>query len=333
MADVQSGYGIATEYESSSQMRIRILIIFLIAAAAALGQRAGRLIVAAEPKDHELPDLQLDDISVHVDSKPAWVTSWTPLTGDHAQLQLYVVIDDADSTRLSLQFGDLKRFIASQPASTQIGLAYLTYGTAEIAQPPTADHARAADALRLPLGESGIDASPYVALADLIGKWPPAEGRREMLVIMSGIDPYYQSPDLSDPYFTRAIEAAQKAGIVVSSISYASAGHFGHSFFRVTWGQNYLSMLDEELGGEFYWQGLSSPVSFQSSLTEFSDWLKHQYLLTVETESAGKPGLAPVRVMTAKRGVSMVTASKISLDEPFGLGPSGQADPPSLRGR
>jgi hypothetical protein len=305
----------------------------LIATAAALGQQAGRLIVTAEPKDHELPALQRDDISVDVDSKPARVTSWTPLTGDHAQLQLYIVIDDADSTKLSLQFGDLKHFIASQPASTQVGIAYLRYGTAEIVQAPTADHARAADALRLPLGESGIDASPYVALADLIAKWPPAEGRREMLVIMSGIDPYYQSPDLFDPYLTHAIEAAQKAGIVVSSIYYASAGHFGHSFFRVTWGQNYLSMLDEDLGGEFYWQGLSSPVSFQPFLTEFSDWLNHQYLLTVETASSGKPGLKPVRVMTTKRGVSLVTASKIYLNEPSSLGPSSQAYPPSLRGR
>jgi len=314
-------------------VRIHFLTVLLITAAAAPGQQAGHLIVSAEPKDHELPVLQADDISVEVDHEPARVVSWTPFTGDRTQLQLYIVIDDADSTQLSLQFGDLKHFIASQPASTQIGLAYLRYGTAQIAQAPTADHARAADALRLPLAESGIDASPYIALADLIKKWPPAEGRREMLVIMSGIDPYYQSPDLFDPYLAQAIETAQKAGIVVSSVYYANAGHSGHSFFRVTWGQNYLSMLDEELGGEFYWQGLSSPISFQPFLTEFSGWLQHQYLLTVETAAAGKPELKAVRVTTARRGVSLVTASKIYLDEPSRLGASSRAYPPSWRGR
>lgn len=148
-----------------------------------------------------------------------------------------------------------------------------------------------------------------------------------MLVIMSGIDPYYQSPDMFDPYLTGAIEAAQKAGIVVSSIYYSNAGHFGHSFYRVTWGQNYLSLLDEDLGGEFYWQGLSSPVSFQPFLTAFSDWLTHQYLLTVETESSGKPELKPVSVTTTRRSVSLVAASKIYVSSSSSVLP-GQSYPP-----
>jgi hypothetical protein len=297
-------------------MIMRFVGIVCISAPAVLGQQSGRLIVSAESKDHELPVLQRDDISVEVDKKPARVLSWTPLSGDQAHLQLYIVIDDADNTTLSLQFGDLKDFINSQPASTEIGIAYLRYGTAEIAQAPSSDHTRAANALRLPLGEPGIDASPYLALKDLINKWPLAEGRREILAIMSGIDPYYQSPDMLDPYLTQAIEVAQKAGVVISSIYYSSEGHFGHSFFRMSWGQNYLSMLDEALGGEFYWQGLSNPVALQPFLAEFSDWLTHQYLVRIEAASSRKPELRPVRVVTAKRGVSLVAASKIYLGSP-----------------
>jgi hypothetical protein len=219
-----------------------------------------------------------------------------------------------------VQFGDLKSFINSQPAKTQIGIAYLRYGAAQIAQVPTADHARAAKALRLPLGDPGIDASPYVGLSDLMKKWPPAESRREMLLIMSGIDPYYESPDMFDPYLQQAIEAAQKAGIVASSIYFASAGHFGHSFYRTTWGQNYLSQLDEDLGGEFYWQGLTNPVSFQPFLSEFSKWFTHQYLLTVQTDTAEKPGLEPVTVM-GKHSISLHAASKIYLGATDSTGP------------
>lgn len=308
-------------------MRIGIIGTVCVATAAAFGQQSGRLIVTAEAKDHASEIVQRDDISVEVDKKPARVVSWVPATGEQAPLQLYIVIDDAESTNLSVQFGDLKKFINTQPGSTQIGLAYLRYGTAEIAQTPTADHGRAAKALRLPLGEAGIDASPYVGLQDLIKKWPAADGRREMLVIMSGIDPYYQSPDMFDPYLAGAIEAAQKAGIVISSIYYGGEGHSGHSFYRVTWGQNYLSMLDEELGGEFYWEGTSNPVSLQPFLTRFSNWLAHQYLLTVEAEPSGKPELKPVGVTTVKRGVSLVAPSKIYLSGAPPRGARSNAEP------
>lgn len=297
-------------------MRMRLIALVCIVTAAALGQQRGSLIVSAEAKDHQSPVLQRDDISAEVDHKPARVASWTPLTGDQAALQLYIVIDDADSTTLGVQFNDLKNFINSQPATTQIGIAYLQFGTAKIAQAPTADHARAAKALRIPLGETGIDASPYVALSDLISKWPPAEGRREVLAIMSGIDPYYQSPDVFDPYLEQAVTAAQKAGIVISSLYYSSEGHFGHSFYRITWGQNYLSLLDEDTGGEYYWQGFSNPVSFQPFLAEFSTWLTHQYRLTIEVNSSGKPELKPVRVTTKRQGLSLVAPSKIYLGGP-----------------
>jgi len=301
-------------------MCIRFLSVVCLTVTAALGQLTGRLIVSAEGKDHQTPEVERDDVRVEVNRRAVRVTSWTRLAGDQAGLQLYIVIDDADSTELGVQFGDLKNFINEQPATTQIGIAYLRYGAAEIAQAPTADHARAAKALRIPLGDPGIDASPYVALSDLMKKWPPAEGRREMLLIMSGVDPYYQSPDIFDPYLQQAIGAGQKAGIVGSSIYFASAGHSGHSFFRTTWGQNYLSKLDEDLGGEFYWQGLTNPVSFQPFLSEFSHWLTQQYGLTVETDS-GKAGLEPVMVM-GKRGVSLHAASKVDLGATESGGPA-----------
>ena len=49
-----------------------------------------------------------------------------------------------------------------------------------------------------------------------------------------------------------AIQDAQCAGVVVYSIYTPGAGHFGHSYFRTTWGQNYLAELSEMTGGESY---------------------------------------------------------------------------------
>jgi hypothetical protein len=133
----------------------------------------------------------------------------------------------------------------------------------QVEQKPTADHALAAKTIRLPLGQPGISASPYLALIDLIQKWPRADQAREVLMVTSGIDPDY-GPGPSNPYLDRAIETAQREGVVVHSIYFSTAGHFGHSLWQINWGQNYLLQLSEETGGEFFWLGTSKPSVLRS---------------------------------------------------------------------
>src|SRR6185312_340144 len=239
-------------------MRGSVLPCLILAfSSVAYGQR---LIVTAEGHDGAAPaEVERDTVSVEIDKHPARVDQWTRLDGRSAPLQLYIVIDDGANPDLGNQFGDLKKFISSQPAPTKIGLAYLRYGAAQIASPVTADRAAATMKLRIPLGDPGISASPYMGISDLIKKWPAAGARREILLISSGIDPW-SPPDPQNPYLQTAIADAQRGGILVNSIYYAAAGHAGHSFWRINWGQNYLSELCDETGGELYWQGTSSPV-------------------------------------------------------------------------
>jgi hypothetical protein len=284
---------------------------FLLFSAAAFGQH---LVVTAEGH-HEAapPQLMKDDVSVEVNKHPARVESWVPLRGDQANLELYIVIDDGESTDLGVQFNDLKAFINAQPATTRVGLAYLRNGSANIVSPLGTDRAASTKALRLPIGQPGIAASPYMGIADLVKKWPAADARREALLISSGIDAW-SPPDPQNPYLMDAIAHAQRAGILVHSIYYSGAGHFGHSYWRVNWGQNYLSELGDETGGEAYWQGLTSPVSFAPYLKDLSQRLQNQYLLTVSVDST-KGDLEPVRVMASKPGVSLVAASKIHLQK------------------
>ncbi len=126
-------------------------------------------------------------------------------------LQLWLLIDDGTDTALGTQLDDLRRFVLEQPSTTRLGIGYLRNGTVQVQQKPTADHALAAKAIRLPLGQPGISASPYLALTDLIQKWPRADQVREVLMITSGVDPDY-GPGPSNPYLDRAIEAAQRDG-------------------------------------------------------------------------------------------------------------------------
>jgi hypothetical protein len=291
-------------------MRYPVIGFALFAfSAGAFGQH---LIVTAEGRHGQAPpEVVKDDVSVEVDKRPARVKEWLPLRGDDAGLELYIVIDDGVDTDLGIQFGSLKTFFNGQPNTTRIGLAYLRNGSANIAAAPTTDRALLAKSLRIPLGEPGIAASPYMGIADLIKKWPAVDARREVLLISSGNDPW-SPPDPENPYLGKAIADAQRAGILVHSIYYPGAGHFGHSYSRINWGQNYLSELGDGTGGEAYWEGFGSPVSFDSWLKDLAQRLQNQYLLTLVPEDT-KGGLEPVRVTAAKSGASVVAASEINL--------------------
>src|SRR5260370_42284150 len=106
-------------------------------------------------------------------------------------------------------------------------------------------------------------------------------------MITSGIDADY-GPGPSTPYLDRAINAALREGVVVHSIYFSSAGHFGHSLWHINWGQNYLSQLAEETGGELFWLGTSNPVSFAPYLKELNQHFSGQHILTFWAQ--GDPG-------------------------------------------
>lgn len=287
--------------------------IALLAGLAALSglASAGTVIVTAEGRHGTRPpELARDDIQVQIDNKPVPIENWAPLRGDQAGLELYVVIDDGTSADLASQFGSLKSFINAQPSNTRIGLAYLRNGAAVVVAKMTADHAQVANALRLPMAQPGISASPYMGISDLVRKWPAAEARREILLISSGIDPW-SPPDPENIYLQKSIADAQRAHIVVNSIYFAEAGHLGHSFWRINWGQNYLSELGDETGGELYWQGNTSPVSIDSYLKDFQEHLENQYLLTVESP-AHHDRLESLKVMTNRNNVSLLAPSRIA---------------------
>ena len=285
------------------------MFIFLAACVAASGQR---LLVTAEAHPGKPAEaIQKDDVSVEVDKKPAALKEWIPLRGNQADLELYVVIDDGEDTDLGIQFASLKAFIKGQPATTRIGLAYLRNGSANIAAPLTADHAQVSNAIRLPLGEAGIAASPYIGISDLVKKWPENNARREILLISNGVDPYAPHDPLN-PYMQKAIADCQRAGIPVHSIYYSGGGHFGHSYSRMNWGQDYLSEIGDATGGEAYWQGTSNPVSFDPFLRDLTDRLLNQYLaILVVNGSHG--GLEPVRVHSMRADTSLTSASMIHL--------------------
>jgi hypothetical protein len=291
-----------------------LVVCFLAGSVRAQDQGTGsgvpvRVVVTVEGQKGAVPpSLTQDDVLVYLDNQRMRVTEWTPIQNDRIGLQLWLLIDDGTDTTLGTQFEDLRRFVLDQPSTTQVGIGYLRNGTVQVEQKPTADHALAAKSIRLPLGQPGISASPYLALIDLIQKWPSTGQAREVLMITSGVDPNY-GPGPSNPYLDHAIDAAQRAGVIVHSIYFGSAGHFGHSLWQINWGQNYLSQLAEETGGEFFWMGTSNPVSFAPFLNELNQHFRGQYFLTFLAQ--GNPGHKRVKFKTEVPHVMLVGPSKV----------------------
>jgi hypothetical protein len=268
-----------------------------------------RVIVTVEgQKDAAPPNLTKDDVMVYLDNQRMRVTDWTPIQSDGIGLELWLLIDDGTDTSLGTQLEDLRKFVLDQPATTQIGIGYLRNGSVQELQKPTADHALAAKAIRLPLSQAGASASPYLALIDLIQKWPASERAREVVMVTSGIDPD-NGPGPLNPYLDRAITVAQRAGVVVHSIYFGGAGHFGHSYWQINWGQNFLAQLAEETGGEFFWQGASNPVSFDPYFKELNQHFSSQHLLTFIAQ--GKAGQARLKLKTEVPHVTLVGPSKV----------------------
>jgi hypothetical protein len=260
----------------------------------------------------DIPVINREDVMVYEGRDRDTVTDWVPAQGDHAALELFVLLDDGSSFNLGSQVDDIRKFIDAQPASTQVGVAYMQDGIARIVQNLTNDHALAAKVLRLPLGSAGANASPYFAVSDLVKRWPESSARREVLMVSDGIDRYYGIGDLQDPYLDTAIHNAQRAGIMVSAIYLPGAGHFGHSYWQSYWGQLYLAQLADKTGGESYYFGLTGPaVSFAPYLEELTQRMSHQYLLTFLAKPQKKAGMQRVKIKTEVSHADLVSAEEV----------------------
>lgn len=271
------------------------------------------IVVTVEPKHgNEAPTIRQEDVMVFEGHDRDTVTGWTPLKGDRAGLELFVLIDDELSTMIGNQLDDIRKFINEQPASTKVGVAYMQNGIARVLQDPTSDHDQAAKAMRLPMGIGGANASPYFSLSDLVKKWPQSNERRAVLMVSDGIDRYYGTGDLQDPYLEAAIDEAAKAGIIVSAIYSPGAGHFGHSYWQNYWGQIYLSELADRTGGEAYYIGFTgAPVTFTPYLDSLNSRLGDQYLLEFLAKPPKKAGWAQIRLRTEVPNVDLVSAGRV----------------------
>ncbi len=286
----------------------------LLAAAAPQSSPPGvpvSVVVTLEPRGSKsIPAIEQQDIAVREGKDKRPVTEFTSLKG--ADTQLMLLIDDSARGTFGTEISTLKQFITSLPPNIEVAVAYMRNGMAQLTQNFTRDHNAAANGIRLAIGPGGADVSPYDSLTDAARKWPQTGAKRkEVLMIGSGIEGLGGGYFPDNPYVNAGIESALKAGLVVYTIYSPSAGHAGHSFWQNTWGQNFLSQLSDTTGGESYFIGYGSPVSFQPFLDQFRDALQHQYLLTFMARPEKKAGFQPIKVSIDNKDASVAAPTKV----------------------
>jgi hypothetical protein len=300
-----------------SSLLISLFFISPGAGAQQFGEALGvptRLTVTVEPKKgNEIPTIMKDDLVVTQGHDRRSVLSWEPATGQRAGLALAILIDDGSGFSLGAQLNDVRSFITQQAPTTLVAVGYMQNGTVSMVQNFTNDHAAAAKSVRLPMGYFGAQASPYLSLSDFIKRWQtsPQIPRREVLMITSGEDTVYMGL-YPNPYAETALRDAQCAGVVVYSIYTPAAGHFGHSYWRSYWGQNYLSQISDESGGEsFYLLGSQAPVSFAPYLKKMDSELGAQFLMEFSAMPQKKAGLEPVKITSEIHAVDFLHSDRV----------------------
>ena len=267
-------------------------------------------VISVEAKHgKDIPAVNREDVRVFQGRDRLQVTGWIPMQGNQSGLELFVLIDEASNMNVASQFDDVRTFMNAQPDTTAIAVGYIQNGTVRIVQNFTKDHPQAGKALRIPLGSAAGGSSPYLSITDAIKRWPESPARRAVFLISDGIDPLQPGP--SDSYLAEAISQAQRTGTQIYAIYVSHVGHFGHSLWRITQGQNNLSQLADETGGEAYFQGFETPIAFAPFLDQFADRLNHQYKLTFLAKADKKTSYQHVRLETEVPNAELVTADKM----------------------
>lgn len=268
--------------------------------------------VRPAPGDDRPNALEAGDLTVMRSNVPAPVVRLERLSGTLADMQLFILLDDSSrSSSLSIHFPELRTFLGSLPATTQVAVGYMRNGTFGLVQKFTADHQEAGRSLRLPTSIPGENGSPYFVLSDLAKHWPSqdATNRRVVLMLTDGVDPYYGAPDMDDPYVTAAIHDSLQQGLMVYSIYLRGAGRYGRSDWVTNFAQSRLMEVSAETGGYAYSMGFTDPVTIQPFLKDFQNRLDHQYRVTIEAWD--QKGVQSVKVRTELRDLKIDAPTRV----------------------
>jgi hypothetical protein len=270
--------------------------------------------VTAEGKqDTTPPAIAKQDVQVYQANERREIAHWDPISG---KFSVAVLIDDSLNPAIAHNVQDIAAWVRGLPDTVPVMVGYARNGTADVVQDFTTEHAAAAKALRMPVGIPGAFTSIYYSLQDLMKRWKPSTGAREIVLVSDGIDRLHGGFSFYSPDLQPTIERAQRGNFVIYTL-YARAfdGH-GRHLFRINEGQSALSMLADLTGGEAFFQGLDTPISYQPYLQNLSKLFQQQYTLVFQAKPGTQSGLQEVRVLTELPKVEIDAAEQAYVSLP-----------------
>ncbi len=274
--------------------------------------------VTAKGRDNAIPpSVTQNDVIVRQGKDRRPVVEWVSAKDRHSGLDFAILVDNSLDSSIGLQLSDISNFIHSLPPSTRVAVYYSEYGSAKQAQGFTVNRDLAAKALRLPLGRSQQGSSIFQATSDLLKHWPAgsSRNRRAVLLISNGIDLFRGITD-SNPGanmdLQEAIDSAQRAEVTFYTIfaNGSPVSSSGNSFL-ISNGQGCLNRITSETGGDAFFQGLQTPLSFAPYLHQLSKLLGQQYRLTFRAQLGKKKEFAPFKVTTELSGVELQAPARV----------------------
>jgi hypothetical protein len=263
------------------------------------------------------------------------VTQLVPARDSAAALQLFILIDDTLDTSIGNHLQELKEFIKTQPATTAVGVGYMSNAAVNVVQNFTQDHNAAANAIRLPRGNFSTMDSPYLSLISLVKGWPKQTVRREVLMVTDGIDRlrgekpeptrmgpsygpgiYHSMPQISVDA-TSASEISQRYNVIVYSIYGVGVGRAGRSSWDLQLGLSGLDKIAQETGGECFSLSTTQLVSFKPYLERLQNQLANQYFLEFTAVPKGKKGsLQRVKLETELKSSELLSPDNVWVEAP-----------------
>ena len=285
------------------------------------------------------PLIRADNVQVKQGKNQLKIDQLIPARDENGAMQLMLLIDDTCDSSIGNNLNDLRDFVKALPATTVVGLGYMSNATIQVVQNFTSDHALVANAIRLPRGSTSTMDSPYLSLVSLIKAWPQQKVRREVLMMSDGIDRLRgegtSGVDIASPSQLRnpgsmgasatsqmtmpsisvdadtASNASQRAGVIVHSIYSPGVGRMSRNQWEAQLGQSGVSKIADETGGEYFALGLQSPVSFKPYLDRLQKIFNNQYYLVFQAVPKKKEGLQRVKISTQAENADLAAANNV----------------------
>lgn len=120
----------------------------------------------------------------------------------------------------------------------------------------------------------------------------------------------YSGPSISSDVEQTSL-VAQRTGVILHSIYAPGVGHYGRNYYDMNNGQNGIAKLADETGGESFFLGFQTPVSFKPDLERLQGILDNQYFLAFQAIPNKKAGLQRVKIWTEVSKAEFVSADNV----------------------